>query len=262
MVEFVVDRGLLKLRDQIDALAPGRNKASDGTLGDSRHAAGMSDHNPQDTADSSDRNDPNHEVDALDITHDPAHGCDVGKIWESIRVSEDRRVLYGIFNRRIFSSYAHNGRAAWEWGPYDGDDPHDKHGHMSANDVHNDETQDWKITMTALADKHLVAIMWTDERVEAMLLMLTKTRSGNTNELAAFLKAMNTTINSDYALSKQINEKLDAFNATLESILAKDSSYVDYETLANLIAAKVDNIGAQEVADIVLDDLETWFKRP
>lgn len=264
MVVFVVDKSLLKLRDQINILAPGRSKRSDGTIGDADHAAGNSDHNPQDTSDSSDNNDPDNQVDAIDITHDPAHGCDVGKIWESIRVSRDRRVSYAIFNRRIFSSYSNSSRKAWEWGPYNGEDPHDTHGHLSVNDEYNDDTREWDIYMATVTDKHLTAIMWTDERVEALLLMLTKTRSGNVNELGAFLRSMNSQINANAAALRQVSDRLDAAHVKLDALLARPSGPdidVDYETLANLIVSKL-HWNGEEISAEVIEELKAWITRP
>jgi hypothetical protein len=40
-------------------------------------------------------------------------------------------VKYIIWNRRIASSSPINGAAAWDWRPYTGANPHDKHVHIS-----------------------------------------------------------------------------------------------------------------------------------
>jgi hypothetical protein len=58
------------LRDQVDAIAPNRDKSNDGWIGDEGHAARTSDHNPDVAG----------VVHALDITKDTAHGVDVQKI--------------------------------------------------------------------------------------------------------------------------------------------------------------------------------------
>lgn len=156
-MSWVADLGVLKLRNQVDAAAPGRKKDSDGIVGDLSHQARTSDHNPEHPPPSGN---PDNQVDALDLTHDPAHGADMGVVTEAIRLSRDRRVRYVIFNRRIFSSYASNGRKAWEWGPYDGSDPHDKHAHVSVNDEHHDETQDWKIGIDMADTPGGIAAQW------------------------------------------------------------------------------------------------------
>jgi hypothetical protein len=135
-----VAKSLDKLLSQINELAPHRSKASDGSIGDTAHQAGASDHNPE--------NKPGlepDEVDARDFTHDPAHGCDIGQIFEAIRLSckagRERRVKYLIFNRRYCSR-----NTGWAWWPYTGDSPHDHHGHVSVNDVDDDNTSPWEIT--------------------------------------------------------------------------------------------------------------------
>jgi hypothetical protein len=90
-MSYVVDRGLLKLRDQVDAAAPGRKKGSDGTIGDAEHAARTSQHNPESPPPPGN---PDNQVDALDLTHDPASGADMAVVTEAIRRSKDLRVRY------------------------------------------------------------------------------------------------------------------------------------------------------------------------
>jgi len=120
-----VARSLLALRQQVNKRAPQRSKASDGTIGDAAHASRTSDHNPwvQDGATGV--------VTALDLTHDPAHGCDAGALAEAIRAGRDPRVKYVIWNRRIASSARGDGFEAWDWRPYGGPNPHSRHVHVS-----------------------------------------------------------------------------------------------------------------------------------
>lgn len=145
MVIFVVDRSLYVLRDEINAVAPNRSKASDGFVGDAAHASRDSQHNPEDTGDSTDGNDPDNQVDAADFTHDPGNGADMHQVAEIIRKRRDRRVLYVIFDGRIFSSYAVNGVPAWTWRPYSGTDKHRGHLHISVNDKYNDTLNAWGV---------------------------------------------------------------------------------------------------------------------
>jgi hypothetical protein len=165
---WVVDKGILRLREQINAAAPNRSKASDGTIGDAAHSARDSDHNPESPAPAGN---PDNQVDALDVTHDPAHGADMGEVSEAIRLSKDRRVKYVIFNRRIYSG--RKGPQPWVWRPYTGTDPHTNHMHVSVEDDTHDQTQDWQITLEApvtdslygLDDERRVAA--TNERTES-----------------------------------------------------------------------------------------------
>lgn len=139
-VPWVVDRGLIKLRDQINAAAPNRSKASDGFIGDAAHQATASDHNPEHPPPAGN---PDYQVDAGDFTQDAAHGADMAVVSEAIRVSKDPRVSYVIYNRRIFSGP--EGPQPWVWRPYSGTDPHTNHMHVSVRDATHDQTQDWKI---------------------------------------------------------------------------------------------------------------------
>lgn len=126
---------LVQLRDQVNAAHPARSKVSDGTIGDTAHAASKSDHNPDATG----------IVRALDITHDPRHGLDAGALAEQLRRSRDPRIKYVISNRRIFSSTI----APWTWRPYSGTDPHTSHVHVSVVADHRaDSTAPWSIGTT------------------------------------------------------------------------------------------------------------------
>ena len=116
-----VAKSLLVLRDQINALAPNRDKSADGTIGDAAHAATKSEHNP----------DGNGVVRAMDITNDPASGVVSDKIAHALTDSRDPRILYVISNAQIAASYDVNGVPAWSWRKYTGKNPHDHHFHVS-----------------------------------------------------------------------------------------------------------------------------------
>lgn len=107
---------LARAREEANRIAPHRSKRSDGTIGDPAHAARASDHNPG----------ARNRVHALDLTHDPANGWDVGERFEQLRRNQDRRVKYLIFDRRIASA-----ERGWGWRPYTGSNPHTTHGHIS-----------------------------------------------------------------------------------------------------------------------------------
>jgi hypothetical protein len=113
------------LRDEVDALAPKRSKASDGTVGDTAHATRWSDHNPwvQDRGAGV--------VTARDITHDPENGLDAGALAEHFRAmgkAGDPRIKYVIWNRRI-CSFIEN----WRWREYSGPNAHKHHVHVSVS---------------------------------------------------------------------------------------------------------------------------------
>ena len=136
-----VAKALLALRRQVDARSPQRNKASDGAIGDAAHATRDSDHNPWV------RDGGMGVVTAMDITHDPAGGCDAGNLVKAIVASQDRRVKYVIWNRQIANAAAIGGSPAWTWRPYRGANPHDHHVHISvkAEKADYDDESAWQI---------------------------------------------------------------------------------------------------------------------
>lgn len=111
-------RSLSDLRDQANEYAPNRSKASDGTIGDARHQAEASRHNPNSAG----------VVTAFDLTHDPAHGMDTFAYCRALVENRDlipNDLDYVISNRQIAS----RGRD-WVWRPYTGVDPHTGHAHF------------------------------------------------------------------------------------------------------------------------------------
>lgn len=123
-----VAASLTQLLSQVNALAPRRRKDSDGTIGDPSHQGRESDHNPW-VKDGS-----MGVVTAMDITHDPDHGCDGNAIVASILQSRDRRVKYVIFNRQMWRSYDKTGLPAWTAAAYTGPNAHAHHVHISVLD--------------------------------------------------------------------------------------------------------------------------------
>jgi hypothetical protein len=127
-------RSLEKLRSQVNSAWPRRSKVSDGSIGDARHSAQKSDHNP----------DPGGVVRALDITHDPVEGPDSEKLANALLASRDPRIKYIISNKKIASGAG--GTKPWVWRPYDGANAHSRHVHISVvPGPAGDDTADWKI---------------------------------------------------------------------------------------------------------------------
>ena len=115
-----------QLREQFDDTFPDRDRRSDGWIGDTRHSARTSDHNP-DWASI-----PPY-VRAIDIDRDVYQG---GKpdlmpdIANQIRLyakrDKSKRISYIIFEGRIASP-----RMGWRWRKYAGNNAHTKHCHIS-----------------------------------------------------------------------------------------------------------------------------------
>jgi hypothetical protein len=132
---------LLRLREQVNAAHPARSKASDGTIGDAKHASRNSDHNPWVVKDGVGV------VTAMDITHDPAGGCDAGTLVASLLASRDRRIKYVIYDSKITSSSPIGSHPAWTTRPYGGANKHTKHFHLSVVDAADrfDDPQSWSV---------------------------------------------------------------------------------------------------------------------
>lgn len=123
---------------QATALWSNRRTDSDGIVPSAAHTAAnpTSDHEPGAAG----------YCHAVDLSHDPANGCDCAAITEKLRASRDPRIKYVIFNRRIFSP------STWEWRPYSGSNPHDKHLHMSIIDTKLacEDLSPWEIGGTSM----------------------------------------------------------------------------------------------------------------
>jgi hypothetical protein len=140
-----VARSLDVLLEEINATAPRRDKASDGSIGDAAHATRTSDHNPWVVFAGQGI------VRARDFTHDPAGGLDCNDLAAALTALTAvgghpalRSGAYTIWRGRIFSfDRRHEG-----WRPYTGSNPHDKHLHQSvATDPAGfDSTLPWLIT--------------------------------------------------------------------------------------------------------------------
>ena len=109
-----------QLREMIDDLYPHRERTSDGWIGDTRHSARQSDHNP----------DANGIVRAIDIDRDlGAHKEEAHAVVEKIRLCAkrgDRRIKYIIFDGKIMSPIFN-----WNRRSYLGANPHKHHFHVS-----------------------------------------------------------------------------------------------------------------------------------
>lgn len=129
-------KSLEKLRVQVNQKWPTRRRDSDGSIGDAAHASRSSDHNPwvKDGATGI--------VTAIDITHDPASGCDSYALAETLRTSHDARLKYIISKGRI-ASFDHG----WTWRKYSGANAHNHHVHISVRPEKSryDDAAPWPI---------------------------------------------------------------------------------------------------------------------
>jgi len=112
-----------QLREQFDDTFPDRDRTSDGWIGDTRHSARPSDHNPDAKTGV---------VRAIDVDRDVSGSAKpdlMPDIANQIRLTAkagDKRIAYIIFEGRIASP-----RMGWRWRKYKGSNPHNKHCHIS-----------------------------------------------------------------------------------------------------------------------------------
>jgi hypothetical protein len=112
-----------QLREQFDDCYSDRDRRSDGWVGDLRHSARPSDHNP----------DPKTGVvRAIDVDRDvhksgkPDLMPDIADQIRRAAKRGEKRISYIIFAGRIASS-----RMGWRWRKYSGSNPHNAHCHVS-----------------------------------------------------------------------------------------------------------------------------------
>lgn len=151
-------KSLIKLRDQINQAAPHRSKVSDGSVGDTSHAARPSDHNP----------DAKGVVAAIDVTHDPVNGCDGQTL--SRAVISDPRVKYVIFNSEIWKARTK------KWERYTGPNAHRHHVHISVQPDRYDNVEPWALSIAPSPVKPSRPILKRGDRGDGVKELQTKLR--------------------------------------------------------------------------------------
>lgn len=134
MSSWILVPCLARLRDEFTQLAPNRDHASDGAIGDPAHQQESSDHNPDETGKTPYEDADNvNEVHAIDVDDDlnkpgwTMQRC-VDIIAARHRAGTDDRLQNIIYNLRIISR-------SWGWSSwhtYTGPSPHTEHAHFSA----------------------------------------------------------------------------------------------------------------------------------
>lgn len=143
MADWILIACLKRLMADVTVLAPNRDHASDGSIGDTAHQEEVSDHNPDETG-SVPIHDADHinEVHAIDVDSDlRSPGLTMEMVVQFIlgrcRSGAETRLRYVIYNRRIWE--AGNG---WRERAYTGSSPHTEHAHFSASYTTGKEADD------------------------------------------------------------------------------------------------------------------------
>lgn len=127
-----------QLREQFDDSYPDRDRRSDGWIGDTRHQARPSDHNPDEQG----------IVRAVDIDRDlsgtpkPDLMPDLADQLRLAAKRGEKRISYIIFQGRIASS-----KKGWAWRPYDGANKHNHHIHISFTKAGDTDSSFFNIPM-------------------------------------------------------------------------------------------------------------------
>ena len=123
MKQQKLSKAAIQLREQFDDAYPDRDRASDGWIGDTRHGARKSDHNPDEQG----------WVRAIDIDRDLSGKAKpdlmpdlVDQIRTACKKGSEKRVAYIIFNGSICSPILR-----WKWRKYTGANKHNHHVHFS-----------------------------------------------------------------------------------------------------------------------------------
>jgi hypothetical protein len=138
MASWELIDSLETLRGEFNTIAPARDKRSDGAVADGAHREkGTSDHIPDEEAAALRGRDSDtiNEVHAIDVDDDlQTPGLSMEDVVQFLlrrcRSGAERRLLYIIYNRRIWS--ASNG---WRQQAYTGDNAHTEHAHFSGSYV-------------------------------------------------------------------------------------------------------------------------------
>ena len=118
-----LSKAAVQLREQIDDSFPDRDRTSDGWIGDTRHAARKSDHNPDEQG----------WVRAIDVDCDLFKGSKpdimpdlVDQFRRACKARTETRISYIIFDGYIYTSQNRFNKRK-----YKGANPHKKHAHFS-----------------------------------------------------------------------------------------------------------------------------------
>lgn len=129
-----VVKPLEDLRHQLNAVAPDRDKASDGSIGDTSHAAGSSSHNPDKTGNPEHEDgDVKDEVRARDFDKDLRHPDLtmeqlVQHLVEGARSGTFWWLRYIIYNGRMWHK-----NTGWQTRSYTGTNKHTEHAHVNSD---------------------------------------------------------------------------------------------------------------------------------
>ncbi|MGK5737283.1 hypothetical protein [Micromonospora sp. URMC 103] len=239
---WVVAPNIKALFASVNRLAPNRDKASDGTVGDLAHQQGTSGHNPDDMAGvRAERSDSDkvQEVRAGDVDRDlRLPDVSMEDVVQTVVKTPNlrKRLIYVIYNRRIWA--ASNG---WRQASYTGSNPHDKHAHFSGHPDYDNDSSPWR-EIEQLGEDDMqaderAALFEVREQLRLYFSGMRKTATGTV------LSPTEWRIRDETKFQPTVTAGLARVEASVTE-LAKASG-VDQKTLAD-IRARVDQAAAED----------------
>jgi hypothetical protein len=133
---WVLTRGLNTVRAEFNTVFPGRDKATDGSVGDLAHQTGSSGHNPDRTGKAEYKDgDSKDEVRAIDVDRDliPGSATDWMELVIQYLIKKARAGGYIPFRYIIYKGRIWARSDGWQTRTYTGSNKHDKHAHFSGD---------------------------------------------------------------------------------------------------------------------------------
>lgn len=162
---WVLTTGLQTFRAEINAVFPGRDKGSDGSVGDLAHQSGSSGHNPDRTGQAEYRDgDSKDEVRAIDVDKDLVPSGDESSInWMELLVQHvvklARAGTYVPFRYVIYNGRIWHRKYQWAQRTYTGANKHDKHAHFSGD--YTQKADEWTGSLGLKAWRETVPVALT-----------------------------------------------------------------------------------------------------
>lgn len=214
------------LLSQATAIAPTRNKASDGICASQQHHA----QNP--TSD--------HEADSRGLAHAgdvtnsevfPVHAL----LRQKVVKRRDVRVKYIISNWRIISYYPVGGYPAWAERPYHGSNPHTQHGHVSIRYgvLYENDTSPW----------------WTDDEEDELAGEIGKQILAEVQAQSVRLKAVEESVGERYPGGPTLQKALVRYEDTDDDPETPKLPQEHLNTLQDMLSEVIHTLG--ELADAI-----------